>query len=126
MPQLNPLAGYKITANTPGHVEVSKDGIHVKTFRNFADAGEYCDIKNKQEARMYTYATTMRNGYFGDTTKILTCHKTADAAIKQAKKSEYTDETGTAKQPVAAVTSEYGFEKGQTVYRGNSYPDVIW
>ena len=48
MTTLNPLAGYKITANTPGHVEVSRDGIHVKTFRSFAEAGTYCDTMNNR------------------------------------------------------------------------------
>ena len=71
---------------------------------------------------MNTYATTARQGYFGDTTKIYTTHKTAAAAIREANRHEYRDERGEIKSPVAAVHSEYGFAKGATVYR-SSYPD---
>ena len=47
MTTLYPLAGYKITANTPGHVEVSFDGKHVANFRDFHEASAYCDIMDK-------------------------------------------------------------------------------
>lgn len=46
--KLNPLAGYKITANVPGCVQVSKDGVQVKVFRNFYQASRYCDRMNKK------------------------------------------------------------------------------
>ena len=47
-PNRNPLAGYKITANVPGHVEVSKDGTKVKVFKNFYAANVYCDKMNRK------------------------------------------------------------------------------
>lgn len=77
-----------------------------------------------EEKKMNNYATTMRQGFFGATTKILSTHKTAEAAQREARRHRYTDERGNIRYPVAAVRSESGFRRGETVY-SDRYPAYV-